>query len=105
MGTCRQSRVRPRRSNVIDAVRQVAERRGLPMTQVALAWLGARPGVSSVILGARTTEQLESNLGAIEVALDADETAALDTASHPHPTDYPYGELGIKQRSRRPEGG
>jgi aryl-alcohol dehydrogenase-like predicted oxidoreductase len=91
--------------NVIDAVQGVAERRGLPMAQVALAWLGARPGVVSVILGARTIEQLESNLGAIEVALDADETAALDAASHPHPADYPYGELGIEQRSRRPEGG
>jgi aryl-alcohol dehydrogenase-like predicted oxidoreductase len=91
--------------NVIDAVQQIAEHRGVPMAQVALAWLGARPGVASVILGARTTEQLRSNLAAIEVALDADETAALDAASHPHPTDYPYGELGIEQRSRQPEGG
>ena len=49
---------------VIDAVRSVAEARGASMAQVALAWLVDRPAVTSVILGARTLEQLEDNLGA-----------------------------------------
>src|SRR5689334_15170805 len=49
---------------VIDAVREIAEGRGVSMAQVALAWVADRPTVTSVILGARTVEQLDDNLGA-----------------------------------------
>src|SRR3954469_4556623 len=49
---------------ILDAVRRVAEERGVSMSQVSLAWLAGRPAVTSVILGARTIEQLEDNLGA-----------------------------------------
>lgn len=86
---------------VVDAVRTVAEGRGATMAQVALAWLAERPGVSSVILGARTLDQLTDNLGAADLYLDPSETAALDEASDPEPADYPYGEPGIAQRDRR----
>jgi aryl-alcohol dehydrogenase-like predicted oxidoreductase len=86
--------------DVVAAVREVAEGRGVSMAQVALAWLRDRPGVSSVILGARTTEQLLDNLGAADVRLDAAETAKLDAASDPGAADYPYGGPGIEQRSR-----
>ena len=55
--------------DVVDAVRDVADRRGVSMAQVALAWLVDRPAVTSVILGARTLEQLEDNLGAADVHL------------------------------------
>lgn len=75
------------------------------MVQVALAWLAARPAVTSVILGARTVEQLTTNLGAAGLRLDAAETEALDAASLLPVGDYPYGELGVDQRSRRLEGG
>jgi aryl-alcohol dehydrogenase-like predicted oxidoreductase len=87
---------------VIDAVRSVAEARGVSMAQVALAWLVDRPAVTSVILGARTLEQLEDNLGAAGLHLSASETARLDEASRPTVDDYPYGELGVSQRDRRP---
>lgn len=70
------------------------------MAQVALAWLVDRPMVSSVILGARTVEQLEDNLGAAGLHLSRDEIARLDAASDPAPADYPYGAAGIEQRSR-----
>jgi aryl-alcohol dehydrogenase-like predicted oxidoreductase len=86
--------------DVVDAVRSVAEGRGATMAQVALAWVLQRPGVSSVILGARTTEQLEDNLGAADLVLDADEVATLDRASDPGAADWPYGGPGIEQRSR-----
>jgi len=86
--------------DVVDAVQQVAERRGASMAQVALAWLRDRPGVSSVILGARTTEQLKDNLGADAVRLDAEDTERLDAASDPGAADYPYGGPGLDQRSR-----
>ena len=86
---------------VIDAVGSVAEARGVSMAQVALAWLVDRPAVTSVILGARTLEQLDDNLGAAELHLSAEETALLDEASMPIVDDYPYGDLGVGQRDRR----
>ena len=86
--------------HVIDVVQKVAEDRGVPMADVAIAWVTARPGVSSTILGARTTSQLEANLRAAGLRLSPAETAALDAASDPHPADYPYGELGVDQRTR-----
>lgn len=85
---------------VLDALAEVARGRGVPMSQIALAWLHDRPGVSSVILGARTVEQLEDNLGAVGLRLEPVETAVLDAASDPVPADYPYGRPGVEQRSR-----
>jgi aryl-alcohol dehydrogenase-like predicted oxidoreductase len=85
---------------VIDAVQKVAEECGVSMAEVALAWVTARPAVSSTILGARTVAQLEANLRAAGLRLTAAQTAALDTASNPYPADYPYGELGVEQRAR-----
>lgn len=86
--------------DVLDAVHQVAEARGVSMAQVALAWVTDRPQVTSTILGARTTEQLADNLGAADLHLDAAETAALDAASDPQLPDYPYGAAGVAQRNR-----
>jgi aryl-alcohol dehydrogenase-like predicted oxidoreductase len=86
--------------DVIEAVESVASSRGVTMAQVALAWLVDRPMVTSVILGARTVEQLQDNLGAAELHLDGQELAHLDAASDPAPADYPYGGPGIQQRSR-----
>jgi aryl-alcohol dehydrogenase (NADP+) len=85
---------------VIDAVRQVAESRGVSMSQVALAWVADRPKVSAVILGARTVEQLSDNLGAAELHLSEKETALLTQASAPIVADYPYGAPGVAQRDR-----
>jgi aryl-alcohol dehydrogenase-like predicted oxidoreductase len=85
---------------VIDALQAVAQRRGVPMATAALAWLHDRPTVSSVILGARTTDQLAQNLTAVGVHLDDEETAVLDAASDPAPADYPYGAIALGQRTR-----
>src|SRR5690348_3669890 len=85
---------------VLDAVRQVADGRGASMSQVALAWVAARPAVTSVILGARTLEQLDDNLGAADLHLSEKETALLTDASAPIVSDYPYGGPGVEQRSR-----
>jgi len=91
--------------DVIEAVRTVADGRGVSMPQVALAWVVDRPQVSSVILGARTEEQLADNLGAAGLHLDEEETALLDAASDPDPAGYPYGGPGLEQRSRQVSGG
>jgi aryl-alcohol dehydrogenase-like predicted oxidoreductase len=90
--------------DVIEVVQSIARSRGVTMAQVALAWLVDRPMVSSVILGARTVEQLQENLGAAGLHLTEDEIARLDAASDPAPADYPYGGPGIEQRSRSLEG-
>jgi len=87
--------------DVVDAVRRVADESGASMAQVALAWLADRPAVTSVILGARTTEQLEDNLLAADLHLSAEHTKLLDEASDPEPADYPYGGPGVDQRSRK----
>ncbi|MDT5039435.1 MAG: hypothetical protein QOE51_420 [Actinoplanes sp.] len=86
--------------DIVEAVQSIAEGRGVPMAEVALSWVTDRPGVTSTILGARTVEQLETNLRSAELQLTAAETAVLDGASDLHAPDYPYGDLGEDQRSR-----
>jgi aryl-alcohol dehydrogenase-like predicted oxidoreductase len=86
--------------DVIDAVQTIATERGVSMAQVALSWLVDRPLVTSVILGARTLEQLDDNLSASGLHLTPEETAKLDAVSDPAPADYPYGGPGVEQRTR-----
>jgi len=90
---------------VIDTLAAIAGARGVSMAEVALAWLRDRPGVTSVILGARTPDQLAANLRSAALTLSAEETQALNDVSAPQMPDYPYGPLGIAQRHRRIEGG
>ena len=90
---------------VLDVARKVAEERGVSIAQVAIAWLMARPAVSSVILGARSMDQLTDNIAAAELTLTPEETRLLDDASEPPAPDYPSGEPGQSQRSRRIRGG
>ena len=90
---------------VIGAVEDIAKARGASMAQVALAWVSAQPAVTSVILGARTTEQLRDNLGAADLVLTPEEIDILSAASKPDMSDYPYGTGGIGQRHRKVEGG
>ena len=91
--------------DVIGALEDAAKARGVSMAQVALAWVAARPAVTSVILGARTTEQLADNLGAADMKLSEDEMNTLTAASEPEVSDYPYGEGGKRQRNRNMGGG
>ncbi|MCU1583883.1 MAG: aldo/keto reductase [Microbacteriaceae bacterium] len=90
---------------VVDLVRSVAESHGASASQVALAWLAAQPAVTSVILGARTVQQLNDNLGAVDLVLTPDELDALSAASAPRVDDYPYGTAGVAQRNRNVTGG
>ena len=76
---------------VLDVLREVAARHERPMAQVALAWLLERPGVASVLIGARTAEQLEGSLGAAALVLSAEDVEALTRVSAPGLAPYPYG--------------
>ncbi|HEY0261366.1 MAG TPA: aldo/keto reductase [Lacisediminihabitans sp.] len=90
---------------VVDAVRAIADAHGASPSQVSLAWLGSRPAVTSVILGARTVEQLTDNMGAVDLDLSSDELDSLTAVSAPRIDEYPYGTAGVGQRSRKLEGG
>ena len=96
---------RARTWEVLEAVQDVAEAHDVPLAQVALAWLLRRPAVTSVILGARTVEQLRQNLGAADLVLTDEQVARLDEVSAPVVSDYPYGAPGVQQRSRKLQGG
>ena len=74
---------------VVDALEAVAADTGKTVPQVAINWLLRRPTVASVIIGARTEEQLRDNLGAVGWTLSADQVAILDTASDVLPP-YPH---------------
>jgi aryl-alcohol dehydrogenase-like predicted oxidoreductase len=68
---------------IVDALVKIGGQVGATPAQVALRWVMDRPGVSSTIIGARTMEQLEANLGAMEVELSPEHTRELDELSAP----------------------
>ncbi|CAO3358056.1 aldo/keto reductase [Azospirillum melinis] len=74
---------------IVDALDAVAAETGRSVPQVAIAWLLARPTVSSVIVGARNEAQLRDNLGAVGWTLEPGQIARLDAASDVMPA-YPY---------------
>ncbi len=75
--------------DVVDVLVEVAEGRGASPAQVALSWLLGRPGVASVVIGARTDGQLADNLKAAELVLSEEERRRLDEVSAP-PLIYPF---------------
>jgi aryl-alcohol dehydrogenase-like predicted oxidoreductase len=75
--------------DTIDVLLEIAADRGVSAAQVALAWLLDRPGVTTVIVGARTEEQLGDNLAAADLTLSDSEVARLEEVSRP-PLLYPF---------------
>ena len=75
--------------DTIETVVGIGEAHGVSAAQVALAWLLTRPTISSVIVGARTDDQLADNLQAAELRLSDDELTALEKVSRPN-LIYPY---------------
>jgi aryl-alcohol dehydrogenase-like predicted oxidoreductase len=75
--------------DTIEVAVAIGEEHKVSAAQVALAWLVAKPAVTSVIVGARTTEQLRDNLAAADLQLSAQEIAQLDAVSG-EPLRYPY---------------
>jgi aryl-alcohol dehydrogenase-like predicted oxidoreductase len=69
--------------DVIEAVARVSVELGVSPAEVALAWVRSRPAVTSTLIGARTIEQLRSNLASLEITLTPDQLAGLDEPSTP----------------------
>lgn len=93
---------RDRAWDCVDAMRPIAEARGVSVARIALAYVLAKPFVTSVIIGAKTIEQLDDNLAAAEIALTAEEMTALDKASA-LPPEYPGWMLERQGGRRAPE--
>ena len=79
---------------LIDELQRVAAELGSTVARVALAWVQQRPGVSSTIIGARTIEQLDDNLAALDIKLSAEQVARLDGLTKPK-LNFPAEFLGM----------
>ncbi len=90
---------REKAGDILSVLEDLARAHKVTMAAVALSWLGGRPGVASVIIGARTMEQLRDNLRAAEVRLSDEETARLDEVSA-IPLPYPQWMIGYMQQDR-----
>jgi aryl-alcohol dehydrogenase-like predicted oxidoreductase len=71
-------RLNDRIYDVVDGLREMAEAKGVTMSQLALAWVMQQPGVTSPIIGPRTMEQFEDNMGAFGVEITDDERKQID---------------------------
>jgi aryl-alcohol dehydrogenase-like predicted oxidoreductase len=83
--------------DTIETIVEIAEAHGASAAQVAIAWLLARPGITSVIVGARTDEQLKDNLDAATLKLDEAEHARLEAVSRPT-LIYPFSHHATSGR-------
>ncbi len=92
---------RDRAWKCVEVMRAVGEAHGVSVARVALAWLLAKPHVMSVIIGAKTPEQLEDNLAAVDLMLTADEMTRLDEVSE-LPAEYPGWMFGRQGAGRVP---
>jgi aryl-alcohol dehydrogenase-like predicted oxidoreductase len=85
--------------DIVDVLDGIAKSRGVTVAEVALSWLLRRPAVTSVLVGARTEEQLKTNLKAINLVLSDEERAKLDGVSTP-PLLYPYWHQALTATER-----
>lgn len=76
--------------DLLDSVRTLAEEKGCSPSQIALAWVVSKPGVTSAIIGPRTMEHLRDNIGALDVELTAADHAQLDAIAEPELAIVPY---------------
>jgi aryl-alcohol dehydrogenase-like predicted oxidoreductase len=75
---------------VLDAITELAEEKDCTPSQIALAWCAGQPGVTSPIIGPRTTEHLKDNLSSVEIKLSDDDRLRLDAVSEPEQAIVPY---------------
>ncbi|WP_047463691.1 aldo/keto reductase [Rhizobium rhizogenes] len=86
----------------VAAMREVAEKHGASVATVALAWILAKPFVTSIIIGAKRLDQLDQNLAAVKLKLDAEDIARLDDVSA-LAAEYPGWMLARQGAARVPQ--
>ncbi len=95
-------RLNDRIYDVVEPLQEMAREKGVELSQLALAWVTQRPGVTSSIIGPRTMEQLEDNLGSTEVTFSEDELKAIDGIIRPGSNVSPFYEADFgPQRYRQ----
>ena len=87
----------------VDAMRPIAKTHGVSVARVALAWLLYQPAVASIIVGAKTTEQLADNIAATDLRLTESDLKALDLPSR-LPPEYPGWMFDRQNQDRMPGG-
>jgi len=85
-------RMNDRIFDVIDALEPLAREKSCTLSQLALAWCMQQPGVTSPIIGPRTMEQFEDNLGAFKVSISAEDRACIDEIIPPGRMVSPFYE-------------
>jgi aryl-alcohol dehydrogenase-like predicted oxidoreductase len=93
---------RTRADACVEVMREVGKARGASPARVALAWLLAKPHVMSVIIGAKTIEQLDDNLAAVDLQLTSEEVGQLDQVSE-LAAEYPGWMLARQGGHRVPK--
>jgi aryl-alcohol dehydrogenase-like predicted oxidoreductase len=91
-------RVKEKDYEIVDVLARLAKELGTTVPRVALAWVCSQPGVSSTIIGARTLEQFEDNVQALELSLTAEQMKVLGAASEPQlpfPIPFLQGAPGV----------
>jgi aryl-alcohol dehydrogenase-like predicted oxidoreductase len=88
--------------DVVDAMRPIAETHKVSVARIALAWLLHQKAIMSVIVGAKTVEQLDDNIAAASIRLSASDLATLEKASALR-SEYPQWMLDRQQAGRVPE--
>ena len=87
--------------DVVEGLEPIAAEKGCTLSQLALAWCEQQPGVTSPIIGPRTLEQIEDNLGASEVTITDEDRERIDAVIAPGRTVSPYYEAGWRPHEYR----
>ena len=87
--------------DIADGLEPIAKSHDATVAQVALAWVAAQPGVTAPIIGTRTTEQLEDNLGALDVELTSEDLDAIDRLAPPGTNAADFYEASFKPNAHR----
>jgi len=90
----------PRAFDAVEALEGVAREKGVPLSQLALAWTIQQPGITSPIIGPRTLEQLEDNLKALDLTLTEQDRARIDAISPPGRAIVPLYEAAFGPNAR-----
>ena len=85
--------------DAVEVLERIAKQKGVSIAQVALAWLLAQPGVTSIIIGANKLSQLEDNLRAVQVQLTQEEIDQLSSSTTPAPL-YPQWMVELQNQGR-----
>jgi aryl-alcohol dehydrogenase-like predicted oxidoreductase len=91
----------PEAWDVVETVVAMAGEKGCTPSQLALAWVRTRPGVTAPIMGPRTLEQFEDNLGSLEVSITPEDEERLDAVSKPGRMVVPYYEANFGPHTYR----